>query len=232
MVPAVGAMLALSAALAAACFVKAFGVTFLGRPRTPAAAQARRGRPLLACRDVRPGRALPAGRHPAGLLHRCAGAGHAGAGRRAHAAAGRAAIGSRSCRSRESRSSYNGLLVFVFIASRPPARGRMPSIAWPRDALRRGPAWDCGFPDAEPGDAIHRRQLRAADPPRVRHASCSAPASKSTCRRRATSRPARFHVDAARPGLGRAVRCRSATLVDFAADRLNRAAVPDHPRAI
>src|SRR5262249_58641618 len=39
-VPAVGAMLALSAALAATCFVKAFGVTFLGRPRTPAAAQA------------------------------------------------------------------------------------------------------------------------------------------------------------------------------------------------
>src|SRR5713101_4048237 len=38
MVPAVGAMLALSAALAAACFVKAFGVTFLGRARaTPAA---------------------------------------------------------------------------------------------------------------------------------------------------------------------------------------------------
>src|SRR5207237_985534 len=34
LVPAVGALLALSAALAAACFVKAFGVTFLGRPRT------------------------------------------------------------------------------------------------------------------------------------------------------------------------------------------------------
>src|SRR5499427_3004776 len=36
-VPAAGALLALSAALAAACFVKAFGVTFLGRPRSPAA---------------------------------------------------------------------------------------------------------------------------------------------------------------------------------------------------
>ena len=33
MVPAVGAMLALAAALAAACFVKTYGVTFLGRPR-------------------------------------------------------------------------------------------------------------------------------------------------------------------------------------------------------
>src|SRR5512140_552873 len=36
-VPAVGGLLALSAALAAACFVKAFGITFLGRPRSEAA---------------------------------------------------------------------------------------------------------------------------------------------------------------------------------------------------
>src|SRR5260370_11232795 len=35
LIPSVGAVLALSAALAAACFVKAFGVTFLGRPRSP-----------------------------------------------------------------------------------------------------------------------------------------------------------------------------------------------------
>src|SRR3954453_4868797 len=40
LVPAVGALLALSAALAAACFVKAFGVTFLGRARTPVATDA------------------------------------------------------------------------------------------------------------------------------------------------------------------------------------------------
>src|SRR4029077_19725920 len=40
-VPAVGALLALSAALAAACFVRAFGVTFQGRARTPAAERAR-----------------------------------------------------------------------------------------------------------------------------------------------------------------------------------------------
>src|SRR5207244_8928330 len=48
-VPAVGAMLALSAALAAACFVKAFGVAFLGRPRQPAADRAQEpDRALLA----------------------------------------------------------------------------------------------------------------------------------------------------------------------------------------
>src|SRR5262249_26785536 len=38
--PAVGALLALSAALAAACFVRAFGVAFLGRPRTTAVERA------------------------------------------------------------------------------------------------------------------------------------------------------------------------------------------------
>ena len=82
LVPAVGAMLALSAALAAACFVKAFGMTFLGRPRTPAAARGARDRSLLARRDVRARRAVPAGGHPAGLLHRRARAGGAGADRR------------------------------------------------------------------------------------------------------------------------------------------------------
>jgi hydrogenase-4 component B len=46
-VPVVGAMLALSAALAAVCFVKAFGVVFLGRPRTTAAAEAREVGPRM-----------------------------------------------------------------------------------------------------------------------------------------------------------------------------------------
>src|SRR5258708_22213758 len=41
LVPAVGATLACSAALAAACFVKAFGMTFLGRSRSDAATTAR-----------------------------------------------------------------------------------------------------------------------------------------------------------------------------------------------
>ena len=63
LVPAVGALLALSAALAAACFVKAFGMTFLGRPRTPAAADAQT-RPTvirsLRCLSWRPYASSPA----------------------------------------------------------------------------------------------------------------------------------------------------------------------------
>ena len=41
LVPAGGALLALAAALAAACFIRVFGVCFLGRPRTPAAGAAK-----------------------------------------------------------------------------------------------------------------------------------------------------------------------------------------------
>ena len=48
-----------------------------------------------------------------------------------------------------SRSSYNGLLVFLFIT----ASGSIAAFAIHRlasRALRRGPAWDCGFPEPSP----------------------------------------------------------------------------------
>jgi hypothetical protein len=49
----------------------------------------------------------------------------------------------------ESRSSYNGLLVFLFIAvSASLAASVIHRFA--SDALRRAPAWDCGFPDSSP----------------------------------------------------------------------------------
>jgi hypothetical protein len=46
----------------------------------------------------------------------------------------------------EGRSSYNGLLVFLFMA----ISGTLAASAIHRlasDKLRRGPAWDCGYPD-------------------------------------------------------------------------------------
>jgi hypothetical protein len=48
-----------------------------------------------------------------------------------------------------SHSSYDGLLVFLFIA----ASGTLAAFAIHRlasDRLRRAPAWDCGYPDARP----------------------------------------------------------------------------------
>lgn len=47
MFPLSGAMLALTGALAAACFVKAFGITFLAQPRSEHAAQAREAAPTM-----------------------------------------------------------------------------------------------------------------------------------------------------------------------------------------
>ena len=47
MFPISGALLALTGALAAACFVKAFGITFLAQPRSPHAAQAHEVAPTM-----------------------------------------------------------------------------------------------------------------------------------------------------------------------------------------
>ena len=49
----------------------------------------------------------------------------------------------------ESRSSYNGLLVFLFVT----LSGSIAAFAIHRlasDKLRRAPAWDCGYPDPSP----------------------------------------------------------------------------------
>jgi hypothetical protein len=49
----------------------------------------------------------------------------------------------------ESRSSYNGLLVFAFIAISALLAAEVIHRFASR-AVRRGPAWDCGYPDASP----------------------------------------------------------------------------------
>jgi len=49
----------------------------------------------------------------------------------------------------ESRSSYNGLLVFLFITLSTLAAIEIIHRFASR-AVRRGPAWDCGFPDPRP----------------------------------------------------------------------------------
>ena len=149
LVPAVGALLALSAALAAACFVKAFGISFLGRARTPAAANAQEtDSNSLAAMYFLAALCLVAGILPGFFIDALAPVANS-AGRRAACRIRRASTGSRSCRSRESRSSYNGLLVFVFVV----LSGSIAAFAIHRlasDRLRRAPAWDCGYPDPSP----------------------------------------------------------------------------------
>src|SRR5262249_56722783 len=112
--PAVAARLALSAARAAACFVKAFGVSFLGRARPAAAARANETDALsLAAMFLLAALCLVAGILPGVFID-------------ALAPVAQSLLGARMPVQRgvewlsivpiaESRSSYNGLLVFLFM---------------------------------------------------------------------------------------------------------------------
>jgi hydrogenase-4 component B len=148
MIPADGALLALSAALAAACFVKAFGVTFLGRPRTPVAADAREvDRCSLAAMFAFAGLCLLAGIFPGVVIDLLAPVVQTLTGAHMPTQLGVAWLSIVPIES--ARSSYNGLLVFLFIG----ASASLAVLAIHRfasHALRRGPAWDCGFPDPSP----------------------------------------------------------------------------------
>ena len=148
MIPTDGALLALTAALAAACFVKVFGIGFLGRPRSLAASQAQEvdgwmvsamfaAAALCLLGGVLPGLVIDAlspavqmlvgGRMPAQM-----------------ALPWLSVIPVQAA-----RSSYNGLLIAVFVT----AVTSLTALALHRFAsrrVRRAPAWDCGFPDADP----------------------------------------------------------------------------------
>jgi len=148
LVPAVGALMALAAALAAACFVRLYGIAFLGRPRSPEAAQAQevdrfsRGAmvglaTLCLLAGIVPGPVIDALQPAVGALM--------GARMPAQGAVEWLSIIPIG----QSRSSYNGLLVFVFIA----LSAGLAALAIHRfasRAIRRAPAWDCGFPNADP----------------------------------------------------------------------------------
>src|SRR5450759_4496267 len=147
-VPAVGVMLALSAALAAACFVKAFGVTFLGRPRTTVAANAQEvDRWSLAAMFIFAGLCLLIGIIPAPIIDTLAPVVNMLVAERMPVQSANPWLSIVPIA--ESRSSYNGLLVFVFITISTLAAIEIIHRFASR-AVRRGPAWDCGFPDQSP----------------------------------------------------------------------------------
>src|SRR6266566_1247755 len=148
LVPAVGGMLALSAALAAACFVKAFGVSFLGRPRTTVAAGAKEvDRWSLAAMFIFAGLCLLIGIIPGPIIDTLAPVVNTLVA--AHMPMQSADPWLSIVPIAESRSSYNGLLVFVFITISTLAAIEVIHRFASR-AVRRGPAWDCGFPDPSP----------------------------------------------------------------------------------
>jgi len=218
MVPAVGAMLALSAALAAACFVKAFGVTFLGRPRTPAASAAvETDRASLAAMLALALVCLLAGILPGFCIDALAPVTQSLVGARMPT---QATIPSLSIVPiAESRSSYNGLLIFVFITVSTLVTVEIIHRFASR-AVRRGPAWDCGFPEPSPatqytadsfaqpirrvfGEVVFRASERVDMPPP------------------GDPRPARLAV-VVRDLVWEAFYAPVSALVEVAADRLNR----------
>jgi len=148
LVPAVGAMLALSAALAAGCFVKAFGVTFLGRSRSSVAQHAKETDVFsLSAMFALALLCLIAGVVPGYFMDALAPVTHQ-------------LIGAQLPPQEhlrwltivpiaENRSSYNGLLLFVLIATSAWLAAYLIHF-WASQQVRRSAAWDCGFPDASP----------------------------------------------------------------------------------
>ncbi len=148
MVPAVGALLALSAALAAACFVKAFGVTFLGRPRTQAAADADEADVFsVAAMFAFAAICLLAGIFPGLVIDALAPVVQSLVAGRLPPQASERWLSIVPITG--SRSSYNGFLIFLFIAiSSAAAAFAIHRLA--SHSVRRGAPWDCGHPDPSP----------------------------------------------------------------------------------
>lgn len=146
LVPAAGGLLALTAALAAACFVRFYGVAFLGRPRSDDARDAREtDRWSLAAMTALAVLCILAGIVPGVLIDFVAPAVERVVDARLPMQAGNA--WATLVPVAEVRSTYSGFLVMVFIA----ISGGATAWAVHRLAsrrLRRGAAWDCGFPDA------------------------------------------------------------------------------------
>ncbi len=148
MVPAVGAALAFAAALAGACFVRAYGITFLGRPRTACAAEAREvdgfslramGILLTLC--------LLAGVLPGLVIEALSGVSIQLVG---HDMPPQPLLPTLSIVPISTgRSSYSGMLVFGFIVVSSSAAIWVIHRFASR-AVRSGPAWDCGYPEPSP----------------------------------------------------------------------------------
>ena len=144
-VPATGTLLALGAALAAACFVRFYGLAFLGRPRSPAASAAvETDRASLAAIWGLAALCLLAGLFPGAVIDAIAPAVQASVAARMPLQTGLPWLTIIPVAA--SRSSYNGILIFLFItASALTVAAAVHRFA--SRAARRYRAWDCGFGD-------------------------------------------------------------------------------------
>jgi formate hydrogenlyase subunit 3/multisubunit Na+/H+ antiporter MnhD subunit len=148
LVPAIGATLACSAALAATCFVKAFGMTFLGRPRSTRAASAAEtdrwsqvGMLTLALL------CLLAGILPGFVMDSLRAVTQMTVG--THLPMQSTQPWLRIVPIAAARSAYNGIVVFAMILIAAVATALIVRRV-ASHALRRSAPWDCGFPDPSP----------------------------------------------------------------------------------
>jgi formate hydrogenlyase subunit 3/multisubunit Na+/H+ antiporter MnhD subunit len=147
--PAIGAMLALAAALAAACFVRVYGTAFLGRPRSAEAADAHDvplvqqiamgGLAFLCILGGLLGSFLAMAMTP--VLKFVAGA--------ALPAVGGGPTPFSLVAFDPSRSIYDAPVIALFVTIASLATLIVVHRLSER-RTRRGPAWDCGFPDPSP----------------------------------------------------------------------------------
>jgi NADH:ubiquinone oxidoreductase subunit 5 (subunit L)/multisubunit Na+/H+ antiporter MnhA subunit len=151
-VPVAGAALALAAALAAACFVRAYGAAFLGRPRAPEAEAAHEvDAPMRGAMAALAGLCLAAGIFPLALIALANPVLRMLAGAPFMALADGLDAGDLLWLTplEPGRSSYSGPIVLLVVALTVWAVVEgVHRLATAR--LRRGPAWDCGFPDPSP----------------------------------------------------------------------------------
>ena len=182
--PIGGALLALTGALAAACFVKAFGITFLAQPRSEPAAQAHeaplpmllgQGRPRGRLRVSRPCAQLfssvlePVDATITGLQisPQLTRGQRAGAVRRQPA--WRHGLDPRHCGARRCFA----VQFFFFLMAGPLGKRRKPASR---------PDWDCGLQGSDPAHGIHRHRFLQAHPDDFQGAVPSAPRSAAGIR--------------------------------------------------
>ncbi len=146
LVPAVGALLALSAALVGACFVRAFGTVFLGRARTAAPATAHETDGVsLAAMFALAALCMAAGVFPGLVIDTLAPAVRSLVGEGAAVQALQSYLSVVPVAG--SRNTYSGFLIFVFtVVAAVLTALLVHALAGRR--LRRSAAWDCGFPDS------------------------------------------------------------------------------------
>jgi formate hydrogenlyase subunit 3/multisubunit Na+/H+ antiporter MnhD subunit len=147
-VPAIGALVALSAAFAAACFVRLYGIAYLGRARGTAAATAHEtDRWSLSAMIVLAALCVAAGLLPGFAIDLLAPVTHALLGARVSTQAGLSWLTIVPVASRQ--NAYDPLLIALFIA----ISAVIGALALRRFGVRitrRAPAWGCGYQEFGP----------------------------------------------------------------------------------